>query len=176
MSSNSMSSKQTHDQLLPLASVCADDAEVLAISVARFIAAGYMTGDAACWDAAHHGAERLLGPLEGPRFVGSIAGLMRAIRVERAADWRFLPATCCRVTNDERGLVALIALGRRGPPDAVRHAAAKLAGTTDAPRVTAMASAVAALLDQVQPVLKTAQPDNAYGRAARRADRAGVLH
>lgn len=40
-----MSSKQIDDRLLPLASVCADDAEVLAISVARFIAAGYMTSD-----------------------------------------------------------------------------------------------------------------------------------
>lgn len=169
-----MSSQQSHDQLLPLAAVCADDAEVLAVSVARFIAAGYMTGDAACWDAAHQGAERPLGPVEGPRFVGVIAGLMRAIRAERNADWRFLPATCCRVTADERGLVALIALGRRGPSDALRHAAAELAGTTDAPRLTATASAVAALLDQVQPVLSTAQPDD--GRAARRADRAGVLH
>ena len=32
----------------------------------RFVAAGYMTGDVACWDAAYDGAERVLGEVEGP--------------------------------------------------------------------------------------------------------------
>jgi hypothetical protein len=40
-----------------VADACRDEAEILALSVARFVAAGYMTGDIACWDAAFNGAE-----------------------------------------------------------------------------------------------------------------------
>ena len=49
-----------HEAMPKVGDVCPDDAAVLALSVTRFIAAGYMTGDVACWDAAYNGAERVL--------------------------------------------------------------------------------------------------------------------
>jgi len=41
--------------------VCQDEIEMLAISIGRFITAGYVTGDVACWDAGHDRAD--LSPL-----------------------------------------------------------------------------------------------------------------
>jgi hypothetical protein len=49
--------------------VCQDEIEMLAISIGRFIIAGYVTGDVACWDAGHDRAETSLGFIDGPRLV-----------------------------------------------------------------------------------------------------------
>ena len=95
-----------------LKAVCADEAEILALAVIRFIASGAMTSDAACWDAAFDHADAHLGHHQGAAFVGAMASLMRAVRIERTETWRFLPATCCRVTEDEMDLVALISAAR----------------------------------------------------------------
>ena len=40
---------RTGDQLPTVAEACADEAQVLALAITRFIAAGYMTQDVACW-------------------------------------------------------------------------------------------------------------------------------
>ncbi|WP_147707751.1 hypothetical protein [Microvirga massiliensis] len=138
--------------MLPhLTSVCADDAEVLALSVLRFVAAGYMTSDVACWDAAYDGVEQVLGPLEGPKFIAAMAGIMRAIRCERQDDWRFMPATCCRVTEDEHQLITLIALARqRRRPEEVEAQAARLVKAFEAPRLTASVWAAAEVLGAVK--------------------------
>jgi hypothetical protein len=101
-------------QTTQIADICADDAEVLALSIMRFVAAGYMTSDVACWDAAYDAAERMLGPVEGPQLVAAMTGIMRAIRSERGGDWAFMPATCCRATADEYQLIGLISCARRG--------------------------------------------------------------
>jgi hypothetical protein len=95
-----------------LKAVCADDAEILAVAVVRYIAAAAMTSDSACWDAAHDHADMHLGHHEGAAFVGAMAGLVRAVRIERTLTWKFLPATCCRLTEDEIDLVALLAAAR----------------------------------------------------------------
>jgi hypothetical protein len=139
-----------------IAEACSDDAEVLALSVLRFVAAGYMTGDIACWEAAHDGAERLLGAIEGADLVAAMTRLMRAIRAERHGEWRFMPATCCRVTSDEARIVGLLALARRDSTDlpALRSAAAASIGCEAAPRVATAARAAADLLDSVQPLLR----------------------
>jgi hypothetical protein len=135
-----------HERAPRVAEVCAEDVDVLALSVVRFVASGYMTGDVACWDAAHDGAERLLGPAEGSDLVAALVGVMRAIRRERTEDWRFMPATCCRVTADERALVDLLAQGRQGAWEAVAAGAARLAGRSEAPGLSAaIRHAVAAL-------------------------------
>lgn len=95
-----------------LKDVCADEAEILAVAVVRYIASGAMTSDAACWDAAFDHADAHLGHHEGAAFVGAMASLMRAIRIERSVTWRFLPANCCRLTEDEVDLVALVSAAR----------------------------------------------------------------
>ena len=126
--------------------VCGDDADVLTLSVVRFVAAGYMTSDVACWDAAFDGAERLLGVEEGGRLVACAVGIVRALRAERDRDWSFMPATCCRVTGHECALVALIGRGRRCLWEEVAREAAAITGRESAPRlVSAIRAAVAAI-------------------------------
>jgi hypothetical protein len=44
-----------------LKAVCADEAEILAMAVVRYIAAAAMTSDSACWDAALDHADMHLG-------------------------------------------------------------------------------------------------------------------
>ncbi len=138
-----------HD-LLPLVSeACADDAAILALSVTRSVAAGYMTGDVACWDAAYAGAETVLGEEDGPAFVAAMTAVVRALRAEREADWSFLPATCCRVTPHEEELLGLLQSTRGlvgGDPVAM---AARLANQA-APRLAAAAVRAARILDRAQ--------------------------
>lgn len=135
-----------HDRMAKVADVCGDDADVLALSVTRFVAAGYMTSDVACWDAAFDGAERLLGAAEGGRFVSCMVGIVRALRAEREGDWSFMPATCCRVTGHECALVGLIGRARGRHWDAVEREAAAITGLPAAPRlVAAMREAVATI-------------------------------
>lgn len=139
-----------HDRLPLVTDVCTHDAAVLALSVARFVAAGYMTGDVACWDAAYDGAEQVLGEARGQRFVAAMTGIMRALRRERAADWTFMPASCCRVTVPEQDLVRLIELARSGSREAVAVAAGRLAGGP-ASRLTAAVMVAADLLTALGP-------------------------
>ncbi|WP_293853687.1 hypothetical protein [uncultured Alsobacter sp.] len=124
--------------------LCGDAPTLLALSVIRYIASAAMTADAACWDAAFAAAEDALGPVEGPQFVGVMAGLTRALRVERQGDWHFLPATCCRATDDEADLIrALRAAGGDG-----ERACVELARTPRCPRIRDSLRDVAACLHQ----------------------------
>ncbi|WP_375462730.1 hypothetical protein [uncultured Methylobacterium sp.] len=143
---NAPSLPPRHDRMPMVSEVCGDDAEVLALSVARFVAAGYITSDVARWDAAFDGAERLLGAAEGGRFVSCVVGIVRALRSERDAEWSFMPATCCRLTGHECALVGLIGHGRRRLWDEVGLGAAAITGRDAAPRlVAAVRNAVAAI-------------------------------
>jgi hypothetical protein len=141
-----------------LAEICHDGAERLALSVSRFIAAGYMTSDAACWDAAHACAEEVLGPVAGPRLVAAMASVMRALRVERFEPWSFMPAPCCRATGNEADLVAALQCARRGTPDALCEAACRLTGAQDAPRLAAVLKSAADILDSLAPLVGKAKP------------------
>lgn len=147
----------TNSPMRRVAEACRDEAEILALSVARFVAAGYMTGDVACWDAAFNGAEELLGSHEGGRFVAGMVGIVRALRIERDGDWSFMPASCCRLTGHECALVALIGRGRRGAWDEVAQDAAALAGR-EAPRLTAAVRAAAGTIDAAASRLAPAYP------------------
>ncbi len=145
---------RTNCSLLPkLSEICADESEVLAITIARFIASGYMTTDVACWDAAHDCAERLLGPVQGARMVASIAVVIRALRREREEDWRFMPANCCRLTKDEQDLVRVLALARRERQDLLWQQAAQLARRIHPPLLIAAVEAAAETMTSAQDVL-----------------------
>ena len=137
-----------HAPMPRVAEVCGDDAEVLALSVARFVAAGYTTRDIACWDAAFDGAETLLGPEAGGRFVAGIVGVVRALRAEREDDGSFMPASCCRLTGHECALVGLIGRGRRRLWDEVGRDAAALTGRPEAPRLVAALRAAVGPIDE----------------------------
>jgi hypothetical protein len=127
--------KDVHDRMPLVTEVCPDEAAVLALSVARFVAAGYMTSDVACWDAAYDAVERVLGPDVGPPLIAHLTAVMRAIRAERQADWRFMPATCCRVTEDERCLMDLLQQARDRRWSEVERRAAAFADAPSAPRL-----------------------------------------
>ena len=119
-----MSRTGSHDQLPTVAEVCAHEAQVLALSITRFIAAGYMTQDVACWDAACQCAEEVLGPAHAPRLVAALIGVMRALRTERKQPWQFMTATCCRVTRDEIDLLRALSHAR-GSDRSARAAATR---------------------------------------------------
>jgi len=144
-----------HRRLPLVAEACSDDASVLALSIARFVASGYMTGDVACWDAAYAGAERVLGAEQAASLVGALTGLMRALRAERAGEWSFMPATCCRLTPDEQDLVALLDGARRLGPGPVEAAAARLAGAR-APRLAAAALQAGGMLERIKGAIPVA--------------------
>lgn len=157
--------KIEHNSMPRVTDVCAEDAEVLALSITRAIASGYITGDVACWDLAYTGAERVLGPEKGAHLVGCLISLMRAIRAERAADWSFMPATCCRVTAHEEALIRLIALARHGDRHAVTLGAARLTGVAVAPRTAAAVCLAAMALDGVAASLSPTSPEKLSGTA-----------
>jgi len=140
--------------------VCGDEAEILALSVARFVAAGYMTSDVACWNAAFDGAEQLLGPAEGCRFVACVVAIIRALRAEREEDWSFMPASCCRVTGHEGALVYLINRGRRRLWADLEEAAAEITGRGAAPRLVA---AVRAAVDPLEAAAERLAPASCRG-------------
>jgi ubiquinone biosynthesis protein UbiJ len=158
--------KQGCSVMPSLADICADEGEMLAVSVSRFIAAAHMTSDAACWDAAYNCAETILGADEGPLFVARIAGLMRALRAERSAAWHFLPAPCCRLTGDEQALVDLLALARGRHSSEVDRVAARIAGVEAAPRLVAAARAAAVAIERAVCRLGAHQADFAPLTAA----------
>lgn len=139
--------RSDHAAMRRVADVCGDQADVLALSVARFVAAGYMTSDVACWNAAFDGAEQLLGPAEGCRFVGCVVAIIRALRAERDGDWSFMPASCCRVTGHECALVNLINRGRQRLWTDLEAAAAEITGQEAAPRLVAAVRAAVGPLD-----------------------------
>ena len=142
-----------HDPLRHVMDVCADPAEALALSIIRFLAAGYTTGDVACWDAAYSGAEHLLGPVSGGRLVASLTALVQALRAERGGAWTFMPVACCRVTVDEQAIIDLIGAARTGDNPAIGRAAAALALRDDAPAIAAAAQHAATIIDDVAVVL-----------------------
>jgi hypothetical protein len=150
-------------QISRIADICADDAVVLALSILRFVAAGYMTSDVACWDAAYDAAERILGPVEGPQLVAAMTGIMRAIRQERGGDWAFMPATCCRATDDEYQLIVLIGCARRSLQADVREQAKALTRGQSALNLCASVTAAANRLNALRLGLapEIPQPANA---------------
>jgi hypothetical protein len=105
--------------IMRLLDACTDDADVLALSVLRSLVAGYTTGDIACWEMAHVGAERVIGSEAAAMLVASLMALVRTIRIHGREDCCFLPVTCCRVTGDERTVLAILAAARR---DGGQHA------------------------------------------------------
>ena len=141
----------TDRNALKVNEACADRAEVAALAVTRFIAAGYMTGDAACWDAAYSCAESVVGIVDGPRLVAAMSGLMRALEVERREPWTFMPASCCRVTGDEALLLTALQAARANAGDRKRELVNRLTNSDDAPRLTLALTAAAALLDDCSP-------------------------
>ena len=164
--------RRSHDRLPLLTEVCPDDAAVLALSVLRFIAAGFSTGDVTCWDTAFNGAERVLGPGRGPCCVAAMISLMRSIRAESSDDLSFMPISCGRVTEHEQSLIEMIGLARVGQHLGARMKAKGLASRA-APQTVAAVERVALLLNDVAPDLGSVA---AVMSARGRPERGQALH
>jgi hypothetical protein len=79
------------------------------LSVLRFIAAAYVTGEAECWEAAFRFADEAAGD-DGPLLVARVASLVRLIR--RHHDLVCLPPSCSGLSVDEKRIMMLIGLAR----------------------------------------------------------------
>jgi hypothetical protein len=97
-----------------VADLCPEAPERLALCVFRYLAAARETREADCVDAAFAEAEAALPPEEAGLLVGALGGLVRAFATEMGREPATLPASCCRATADEAGLVALLARARAG--------------------------------------------------------------
>ena len=153
-----MSRTGPHDQLPTVSEACAHEAQVLALSITRFIAAGYMTQDVACWDAGCQCAEEALGPAHAPRLVAALIGVMRALRTERKQPWQFMPATCCRVTRDEIDLLRALSQARGSDRSARAASTRDLAGGGASPRLMAALEAATETLEAIKPMLAALVP------------------
>ena len=142
-----------HDRMPNVAEVCADEAQMLALSITRFLAAGYMTQDVACWDAGCQCAEEVLGPGTAPCLVATMIGLMRALRAERKHPWQFMPATCCRVTRDEISLLRALCQAQGADRVALTNSARALTGGGTAPLLTDALKVAAETLESIRPLL-----------------------
>ena len=159
--------KTRHDAMASIATACADEAEVVALSIIRMIAAGYATGDVACWDEAYAGAEDILDPEAAGTLVASLTVLVRSVRAEHSAAWSFLPATCCRVTRHEESLLRLLAAGRREDPLAIAEAGSALTGAAVPPRLRGAVNIAGRALNEVAGRLAKTRPTH-HGASANR--------
>jgi hypothetical protein len=136
----------------PIGCLAHDPTERLALDVMRFVCAGFATGDAEHWDAAHDLAEECLGLIDGPSLVARGATLLRAVRSDRTAPFQFLSAKCpdCRehISRCEAQLMALVRLARRGPSAILDRRASSFAGRREAPHIVLAACAMGMLLER----------------------------
>jgi hypothetical protein len=151
-----------HGEGLPLlASAAADEREVLAICLVRFIMAGHASGKLACWEGGFATSLEVLGPVEGPAVLARALALVHAIRHERRRDFRFMPAHCVRISEDEQDLLAVLQAAREGDPLVIEAFAAMLAGQPEVPRLQLASRLLAAQLYPPRPVPPHTAPQSA---------------
>jgi len=169
---HSMGGKGTHGQPPTVAEVCTDEMQVFALSITRFTATGCMTRGVACWDAGCLSADDVLGPMNGPRLVAELIGVMRARQTERQQPWQSRSATCCRVTRDEIGLLSALGHPQGADRAALASATRVLIGREVAPRLTAAFEVAAETLKSIRPMLampassRPATPSTLHERTA----------
>jgi hypothetical protein len=128
-----------------LAETCEAENDILAISVLRFVLAGYCHDRMQCFDAAIDVAAFVHGEEFGLALMSRAVAVVRALRAERNGNFRYLPANCCRISEDEQELVdAMNAI--RGN-DQLRSAGAitSLSRCHHAPRIMQAVSAFSAI-------------------------------
>jgi hypothetical protein len=77
--------------------VCPDTFAATCLSVLRFVAAAYATGETACWEAAFQLADRAVDTENGPVLVARITTLVRILRRAGRHELACLPASCNRL-------------------------------------------------------------------------------
>ncbi len=118
-----------------LAEICETADDILAMCVLRFVLAGYCHNRAQCFDAAVDAAAAVHGEQYGLTLMTRAMAVVRALRSERNGDFRYLPANCCRISEDEQELVAAMIAVRSENPLTMADAITSLGRSEHAPRI-----------------------------------------
>lgn len=118
-----------------LTEICETPDDILAICVLRFVLAGYCHNRAQCFDAAADAAAAVHGEQYGLTLMTRAMAVVRALRTERNGDFRYLPANCCHISEDEQELVAAMIAVRSENPLTMADAITSLGRSEHAPRI-----------------------------------------
>jgi hypothetical protein len=131
--------------------------EALAISLIRFVFAGYFSGRLDAWDHGFEAAEHVLGSEAGTLFFCKVLALGRAVKAERLGDFNFLPSHCDRIAEDEAVLLAALQSARGGEGASLEEAMLNLSRQIEAPRLRKALSGLTCLIGQVGQATAPAQ-------------------
>jgi hypothetical protein len=132
-----------------LQDLASDPHEALAVSLIRFVFAGYCSGQVDAWDQGFEAAANVLGHEAGAVFFGRVLTLGRAVRAERLGTFNFMPGHCSRVSKDEIELLGLIQSGRSADPRLLDQTLLVFARQLESERLRASVLGLAGLLGRI---------------------------
>jgi hypothetical protein len=127
-----------------LAEACETENDILAICVLRFVLAGYCHDRMRCFDAAIDTAACIHGEEFSLALMSRAVAVVRALRAERNGNFRYLPANCSRISEDEQQLVEAMHAVRGNDQLLTAGAITILSRSSHAPRIMQAVFAFAA--------------------------------
>lgn len=115
------------DAFAPLGSCVRSDMEALAVVLARCVLASQTESDACALHDAYDRAERRMRRSDAAILVRSVSAVVRSLRRERCASFRYLHPDCPAATLDELDLLVAIQSAIDGNPTASAASAMALA-------------------------------------------------
>ena len=132
-----------------LCEIAADEIEMLAVTLLRFIFAGFCCGKVDCWNAGVDVAINVLGENDGALFYSRVLMMGRAVQRERQGNFNFLPGNCSRIAEDEIEVLALLKAVRDGKPGPIEVALLTLARSIETPRLSSAAWSLGGLISSL---------------------------
>lgn len=123
-----------------------DPHEALAMSLLRFVFAGYCSGRMDAWDKGFDAAEEVLGHEAGALFFSRVLTLGRALKTERIGNFNFMQGHCSRISEDELELLAAIQAARSADPRRVEQTLFVLSRRCKADRLASALRGLAIIL------------------------------
>jgi hypothetical protein len=102
------SGQRYHDSLPTIESLGLAPIELVILDLVRCFCHGYASRNLAAWEHAFRIADDRLGLADGPILAARVTALIRAMRDERQVHFGFMALGCCRISEDEEALMALI--------------------------------------------------------------------
>jgi hypothetical protein len=154
-----------HSGLPLLQDLAPDVHEALAISLIRFVFAGYCSGKVDAWDQGFEAASSVLGHDGGAAFFSRVLTLGRAVKAERHGNFNFMPGHCSRTSEDEIELLAALQAARRHDPRLLDQALLVLSRQVDAGRLRAalcgLAGVIGMMTEEVDQTISSDAPTRA---------------
>jgi hypothetical protein len=138
-----------HCDLPRLRDRTSDPHESLAISLMRFVFAGYVSGRIEGWDHGFEAAAQVLGHEAGAMVFSRVLTLGRALKAERQGTFRFMPVHCTRISEDEVELLQALQTARGPDPGRFEQALLVLSRQGKSPRLHAALTGLAGLIGLV---------------------------